>query len=246
VKLTDFRILTFDCYGTLIDWETGLGEALAPLARKAHRPESRDQLLEAFGRHEVSQQAQTPDLVYSQLLARVYRRLAKEWDARVTDEEASAFGASVPDWPEFADSPRALQYLGEHYRLAVLSNVDRASFQASNARLKVTFDAVYTAQDIGSYKPDHRNFEYLLRRVSEEFGLGKPDILHVAQSLYHDHAPANRAGLASAWIDRRHAAQGWGATVPPAGTPHYDFRFESLAALAEAHQQELRSGARAQ
>src|SRR3974377_1069926 len=238
MKLTDFKILTFDCYGTLIDWETGLANALAPLALKAHRSESRDQLLEAFGRHEVSQQAHTPDLAYSQLLAQVYRRLAREWDVDVTNEQANIFGASVPDWPEFDDSPAALQYLARHYRLAVLSNVDRISFRASHARLKGTFDAVYTAQEIGSYKPDRRNFEYLLRRVREDFGLEKPDILHVAQSLYHDHEPANRSGLASAWIDRRHAAQGSGATVLPARMPHYDFRFESLAALAAAHEHE--------
>ena len=142
----------------------------------------------------------------------------------------------MPDWPEFADSPAALQYLKRHYRLVILSNVDRHSFRASNARLRVEFDAVYTAQDVGSYKPDPRNFDYLVRHLDEDFGLAKGDILHTAQSLFHDHVPARRIGLATAWIDRRHASSGWGATSPPPGTPKYDFRFESLAALAEAHQ----------
>jgi 2-haloacid dehalogenase len=122
----------------------------------------------------------------------------------------------------------------------VLSNVDRISFRSSNARLKVHFDAIFTAQDIESYKPNDRNFEYLLRRLADDFGLQKPDILHTAQSLFHDHAPANRFGIASAWIDRRHAEQGWGATMPPPGTPRYDFRFDSMADLVLAHQTELR------
>jgi 2-haloacid dehalogenase len=235
MKLTDFKVLTFDCYGTLIDWESGLWNALAPLAGRAGAPRGRDAALEAFARHESAQQQATPSMPYSQLLATVYERLAAEWGVPVSREQSDAFGASIPDWPEFPDSAAALQYLKRHYRLVILSNVDRVSFRSSNARLQVQFDAVYTAQDIGSYKPDPRNFDYLLRRLGEDFGLAKPDILHTAQSLFHDHAPAKRLGLSTAWIDRRHAAGGYGATVPPPGTPKYDFRFESMAALADAH-----------
>lgn len=239
MKLSDFQVLTFDCYGTLIDWETGLFDALRPLIARAGGAMSRDQALEEYARHEFAQQAETPAMPYSQLLAVVYRRLAKEWGITIRNEEANTFGASVPDWPEFADSAAALQYLKRHYKLVILSNVDRLSFRSSNARLKVAFDAIYTAQDIESYKPSDRNFEYMLRRLKEDFGCGKSNVLHVAQSLLHDHAPANRAGLASAWIDRRHAEEGWGATMPPAGTPHYDYRFDSMAAFADAHRQEI-------
>ena len=239
MKLTDFKVLTFDCYGTLIDWESGILDGLAPLAAKAPREISRDQILESFAQHEVTQQAQTPAMPYSQLLSVVYKRLAGAWGIAASDDEAGAFGASIANWPAFPDSAEALQCLHGHYRLVILSNVDRLSFRSSNARLRVTFDAVYTAQDIGSYKPSDRNFAYLLERLQEDFGLGKADILHVAQSLFHDHAPANRAGLASAWIDRRHASKGWGATVPQPQRPHYDFRFESMAALAAAHRQEI-------
>jgi 2-haloacid dehalogenase len=238
VKLTDFKVLTMDCYGTLIDWETGIGNALAPLCAKAGQTFARDRVLESFARHEAAQEDETPTMSYSQLLSVVYKRLAQEWGVVVTNEEANIFGASVPDWPAFPDSVEALHYLQQHYKLVILSNVDRISFRSSNARLKVTFDAIYTAQDIGSYKPSMRNFEYLLKRLHDDFGLEKRDVLHTAQSLFHDHAPAKRFGLASAWIDRRHAADGWGATVPPAGTPAYDFRFDSMAALAEAHRQE--------
>ena len=125
----------------------------------------------------------------------------------------------------------------------VLSNVDRASFARSNPRLGVAFFAIYTAQDIGSYKPDPRNFRYLLDRLAEA-GYRPDDILHVAQSLYHDHVPANRSGLRSAWIDRRQASanEGWGATPPPAGEVRYDFRFASLAELAAAHRAERGGG----
>jgi len=238
MKLGDFKLLTFDCYGTLIDWETGIVNGLAPLVARAEGKHGRNAVLEAFARHEAAQEKATPEMPYSQLLAAVYERLAQEWRVPVTREQANIFGASIPDWPEFADSAAALQYLKQHYRLVILSNVDRISFRASNLRLKVDFDAVYTAQDIGSYKPSLRNFEYMLRRLNEDFGLQKTDILHTAQSLYHDHVPAKQIGLASAWIDRRHDARGWGATVAPPGTPAYDFRFESLAEFVAAHRRE--------
>jgi 2-haloalkanoic acid dehalogenase type II len=230
--------MTFDCYGTLIDWESGILKALSPLVAKAKGKKTRDEVLEAFARHESAQEEETPAMPYSQLLSVVYGRLAKEWQGSVTQEESNIFGASVPDWPEFADSVEALEYLKQHYKLVILSNVDRISFRSSNARLKVAFDAIYTAQDVGSYKPSLRNFEYMLRRLKEDFGFQKTDILHTAQSLFHDHAPAKQFDLASAWIDRRHAASGWGATMPPPGTPKYDYRFESMAALVNAHQRE--------
>jgi len=238
MKLADFKVLTFDCYGTLIDWETGIYSGLQPLLAKAHLTTSRDGVLEIFAQHESAQEDETPSMPYSQLLSVVYKRLAKVWGVAATNEEANTFGASVPDWPAFADSVDALRYLKQHYRLVILSNVDRISFRASNLRLQVAFDGVYTAQDIESYKPNPRNFEYMLRRLREDFGLEKTDVLHTAQSLFHDHAPANQLNLASAWIDRRHAAKGWGATKAPPGTPKYDFRFDSMEALARAHQNE--------
>jgi 2-haloacid dehalogenase len=239
VKLSDFKVLTFDCYGTLIDWEAGISKALMPLASKVPSAISREQMLQTFAKHEAAQQAQTPAMPYSQLLSVVYQRLATEWAVSASADAAAAFGASVADWPEFSDSVSALQYLKGHYKLVILSNVDRMSFRASNERLKVDFDAIYCAQDIGSYKPDPRNFEYMLRRLKTDFGLERPDILHTAQSLFHDHAVANQFGLASAWINRRHEGQGWGATLPPAITPRYNFRFDDLAGLVSAHQREL-------
>jgi 2-haloacid dehalogenase len=239
MRLSDFKVLTFDCYGTLIDWESGLYSALQPLLRAARIAAGREEALAQFAQHEAAQQAATPGMLYPQLLAEVHRRLARQWLVTIPEAAHLAFGASVPQWPAFPDSPAALQYLKRHYRLVILSNVDRESFTASNRRLDVAFDAICTAQDIGSYKPDPRNFRYLIEAVAK-LGLQRGDILHTAQSLFHDHAPAQAVGLASAWIDRRRNSQGWGATVPPAGAPAYDFRFETLADMARAHDAEAR------
>ena len=157
--LSDFRVLTFDCYGTLIDWESGIFAALQPLLRKLAAPLARDAALGAFARHKSAQEVETPNMVYSQLLATVHRRLAKEWDVTMSAAEHEQFGRSVPDWPAFHDSQRALAYLKQHYKLVILSNVDRIGFAASNLRLGVEFDAICTAQDIGSYKPNPDNFQ---------------------------------------------------------------------------------------
>ena len=149
------------------------------------------------------------------------------------------FGSSVGEWPPFPDSAAALAYLKQFYKLVILSNVDRASFAPSQKRLRVAFDMVYTAEDIGSYKPDLKNFRTMIdgRRSS---GHPMRDILHTAQSLFHDHEPANAVGLRSAWIDRRSDASGSGATPPPPEGVRWDFRFAGMAELVDAHRAELR------
>ncbi len=237
MRLRDFTVLSFDCYGTLIDWETGLHAALEPLLHAGRVTLARDAVLAEFARHEAAQQSASPSLRYPELLTEVHRRLARQWDVRLPEAEHAAFGRSVPGWPAFPDTAAALGYLKRHYKLVILSNVDRASFAGSNRQLGVSFDAVCTAEDIGSYKPDPRNFRYLIDTVAK-LGCAAERILHTAQSLYHDHAPAQAAGLRSAWIDRRQSREGWGATLPPQGAARYDFRFASLAALASAHQAE--------
>ena len=234
MQLTDFKALTFDCYGTLIDWETGIIDSLRPLTSRLERPISRDEILEAHGRHESSQQTVTPTLRYRELLAIVHKRLAEEWGVPATWGECQAYGDSIGNWPAFANSTASLQYLGRFYRLVILSNVDNASFSQSQKKLDIRFDAVYTAEDIGSYKPSLRNFDYMLSKLSG-LGVSKSEILHTAESLFHDHAPANQIGLASCWIYRRHDQQGFGATINPGAQPTYDFRFNSLAALVLKH-----------
>jgi len=240
MKLTDFKALTFDCYGTLIDWESGMIEALKPLINRLSQNLSRNQILEAHARHESTQQRQTPTMNYRELLSIVYKRLAEEWGLSASWRECVTYGQSVKNWPAFADSAGALHYLKRHYQLIILSNVDNESFAASNEKLQVEFDAIYTASDCGSYKPNPRNFDYMIDKIAT-LGLGKQDILHTAESMFHDHAPANQAGLASCWIYRRHDQQGFGATMNPGTLPHYDFCFNSMADLVKAHQETLRA-----
>lgn len=232
--LEDFRVLSFDCYGTLIDWETGMWDALQPLVAGS-RVAKRD-VLGAFGDYETHHEQANPDAPYPEVLARVHHDLAGHFGLETSNELDRAFGASIPDWPAFPDSQAALAELKQRYRLAILSNVDRASFAASNRRLGVEFDAVYTAEDIGSYKPDPANFAYLLERLDASFGLAPEDLLHTAQSLYHDHVPAKALGLATAWIDRQHLSEGgdWGATAQVDTPPTPDYVFFSMEAMAAA------------
>ena len=237
MKLTDFKALTFDCYGTLIDWETGMINALAPLTDRLNRKLTHKEILEAHARHESFQQRQTPTKLYRDLLAIVYRRLAEEWGVSVDWAECVLYGNSIKDWPAFPDSADALKYLKQHYKLVILSNVDHASFAESNKKLGVDFDAIYTAEAIGSYKPADANFEHMLTMLGS-LGLKKSDILHTAESMFHDHAPANRHGIKSCWIYRRHDKEGFGATMPPGELPSYDFRFNSMAEMVNAHKLE--------
>ena len=235
-SLHDYEVLSFDCYGTLIDWESGIWTALQPLLLANDVPVSRPDVLAEFGRIEAAQEARTPSLLYSDLLAGVHKDLATSLGLESTNDMDRVFGASVPEWPAFADSAAALAFLSAHYRLVILSNVDRVSFAGSNQRLDVTFDAVYTAEDIGSYKPDPENFDYLLRHLEDDFGVVADSVIHVAQSLFHDHAPAKAAGLDTVWIDRQRLSAGgeWGATSPIEDPPQPDHVFFSMADLARA------------
>jgi 2-haloacid dehalogenase len=233
VDFGDFDALSFDCYGTLIDWETGIVGVLAPWARNNGLDLTGEALLTAYSTHEAQAEADHPADLYPLILARSLRDLGHELGVPVTDEDANRLGASVPDWPAFPDSPAALQLLAQRCQLIILSNVDRTSFAASNRRLGVTFTSILTAEDIGSYKPSPRNFEALLAEV-DRLGIPRARLLHVAQSLYHDHGPAKNFGLSTVWINRRHARPGWGATPePPSGvTP--DWEFPSMQAFAHA------------
>ena len=238
MKLSEFSALTFDCYGTLIDWESGMFAGLSPLTSRLPRPLSRDEILQAHAYHESTQQKWTPSMRYADLLAIVYKRLAESWALPVTIDECDAYGQSVKDWPAFADSADSLHYLKQHYKLVILSNVDNKSFAGSNERLQVAFDAIYTAEDVGSYKPSDRNFEYMLEQLAHR-GINPENVLHTAESMFHDHVPGKRHSLASCWIYRRHDKKGFGATMNPGKLPQVDFQFNSMAALVEAHKAEL-------
>jgi 2-haloacid dehalogenase len=225
-----FEVLTFDCYGTLIDWETGIVRALGAALGTGARDLPDEDLLAAFARHEAAAESGRY-LPYREVLARTARAVASELDATVGDDAANAFGDSVGDWPPFPDSASALQSLHERFRLGVITNCDDDLFARSNARLGVKFDWVITAQQAGSYKPNPRNFEVAFERIR----VPRERILHVAQSLYHDHVPARRLGLSTAWINRRHDRAGSGATPPAEVTPDIEAPdMATLAALALA------------
>jgi 2-haloalkanoic acid dehalogenase type II len=233
VSLADFDALSFDCYGTLIDWETGIAAVLRPWAATHGVPLSDEELLTAYSTHEAEAESAHPTDLYPRILARSFKSLGAALGVPVSDEDAARLGGSVPEWPAFPDSAEALASLAARYQLIILSNVDRTSFARSNRRLGVTFTSILTAEDIGSYKPSARNFDALVR---ERARLGIPDggLLHVAQSLFHDHLPAKAAGLPTVWIDRRHAKPGWGATPEPPAPVTPDWTFPSMAAFADA------------
>jgi len=237
MRLSEHKILTFDVYGTLIDWETGIVDGLRPLTDRVARELSRDEILEAHAFHESTAQKQTPQKRYPDLLASVHKRLAEEWEVESDWDAALAYGASVETWPAFPDSADALAYLKRHFRLAVLTNVDNRSFQASAAKLGVAFDASFTAEDVGSYKPAPRNFEYMLSMLKRR-GIAKSEILHVAESLFHDHAPAGVFGIHNCHIYRRHGLEGFGAAMDPGKAPKVLFRYTSMEEFAAAHRAE--------
>ena len=237
-RLTDHSVLTFDCYGTLIDWETGIWDALQPLlAANPTADPARRHVLDAFDRFEAAQQAATPTLPYPGVLECVHRSLAEDFSLATSAELDAAFGASVPSWPAFPDSADSLLYLATRFDLVILSNVDRAGFAASNARLGVDFDAIYTAEDIGSYKPNPANFEYLLEHLATDLGYSKADVLHTAQGIRHDHVPARRIGLDNAWIDRQRRSEA-GESVDQDRLPSFEHVFFSMAQMVTAVEDE--------
>jgi putative hydrolase of the HAD superfamily len=229
-----FKALSFDCYGTLIDWETGMLAALREWADGVDLQVSEGRLLQLVSEIEtVVQGERSPALLYPDVLAEVLRRVGARLGVNVTEEDATRFGGTVGEWPAFPDSASALTRLGYHFRLIIVSNVDRSSFAASNRRLGVTFDKIITAEDVGAYKPRPPHFEALLASLAE-MGLDRDDLLHVAQSLYHDHEPAQRHGLPSVWIDRGHDQFDHGATPPADPSVVPGWRFSTLAAFADA------------
>jgi 2-haloacid dehalogenase len=225
--------LSFDCYGTLIDWEAGISAVLTPWAIAHGLSLDADELLARYGTREAEAELRHPTELYPDILARSFRDLGQELGAGVTEDDAEALARSVPDWPAFDDSAEALTRLRRRFSLIILSNVDRKSFAASNERLGVTFDSIITAEDVGSYKPQQRNFDALLQEASR-LGIREGALMHVAQSLFHDHVPAKRAGLPTVWVNRRQNRPGWGATPAPPAPVEPDWEYASLAAFADA------------
>ncbi|MQA92245.1 MAG: haloacid dehalogenase type II [Gemmatimonas sp.] len=236
--LSDFTTLTFDCYGTLIDWEKGILGELRPWAIRHGVIATDETLLDVFAGIESVCQQESPTARYPQILEEVLGRIARRYSVELDEGEGAEFGRSVGRWPAFPDSAEALRYLRGRYKLVILSNVDRESFAMSEERLGVTFDRVITAQDVGSYKPDIRNFKYLLDDLGQSLQVRPEQILHTAQSLYHDIVPAQSLGLRTMWINRRRGKDGWGATPKPDGSAEEstpDWEVGNMAEFAALH-----------
>lgn len=222
-----FKAVTFDCYGTLIDWETGIAAVVAPWLPPGMPA---DLAISAFALMQAQHQQVRPTLPYPEVLRRSWRDIEKTFGWPVNADRAEAFAASVGDWPAFADTVPALRRLARRYRLAILSNVDNASLARTLNRLEVPFALTVTAEDVGSYKPCAPHFEQAIALLAAE-GVARSEILHVAQSRHHDVRPGRAHGLATVWVDRRHGRPGSGATLPSDAEP--DLAVTSLAELID-------------
>lgn len=237
----DIRVLSFDCYGTLIDWERGLLEALLPWAERSglisaemlpvEREEAIERLLGAFGAAEACRERE-PFREYPDVLRLVMHDIGVALGGEVTQEDAERLAGSVGAWPEFADTVDGLRSLKKRFKLVIVSNVDHASFARTRLLLGVEFDAVVIAEDVRSYKPAPAHFDEA-ERVVRSMGLEPSAWVHVAQSLFHDIAPASARGLRTVWVDRR-AGRGGGATREVASAPRADLVVPDLRSLVGA------------
>ncbi|KAL7781846.1 HAD-like domain-containing protein [Trichoderma ceciliae] len=244
--LTSYKALSFDIYATLIDWESGIFSQLLPLLGRLSKDHSlwnkslidiRTYLLTKYSTHEHKLEIQYPDEKYSVLLSMVYENVAADMGVVVTRNEAEAFGGAIGKWPAFADTVAAMQKLGKHYKLIALSNVDKVSFANTlHGPLNgVHFDAVYVAEDIGTYKPNLNNFTYLIQHASEDFGIQKNDICHTAQSLTFDHIPIASMGFRPAvWIHRGGGNMGMGDLEAVKDKVNIGATYETLGDMAAA------------
>lgn len=210
MNFQQFKALTFDCYGTLIDWESGICGALRPILKRHGVRLSDAEIREHYGRFEAAEQMGEYNR-YRNILVDVTFRFGLEFGFRPTPEETAALVKSLPNWQPFPDTGEALQRLKQRFKLVIVSNIDDDLFAATAKHLPVEFDAVITAQQVGSYKPSHANFETALQRI----GLPKEQVLHVAQSLYHDIVPAKALGIANVWVNRSGGVVGTQVDIQP-------------------------------
>jgi 2-haloalkanoic acid dehalogenase, type II len=226
LDLDGFEVLTFDCYGTLIDWETGILHTLRPILAANGVALGDEQILEAHAQLESEIEA-GPYRPYRDILRQVLISLGDRLGFDPVAAQADRFAGSIVDWPAFPDSADALARLAGRYRLGVITNCDDDLFAASSRRLGDPFSWVITAQQAHGYKPSHRNFELALERI----GVPRERVLHVAQSLYHDHVPAHELGVSTVWVNRRQGRVGSGATPLVSATP--DLEVPNMASLAD-------------
>ena len=227
--LRDFstvRLITFDCYGTLIDWETGMLAELRPMfSRNGHAVEG-GELLRLYGEVEAELEA-GPYLPYGQILSLTVQEIGRRCRVAISTEDGARFAEALTRWQPFTDTVAGLEALARRFRLGIISNVDDDLFAVTRKKLRVNFDVIVTAQQVESYKPSHKNFQEALRRS----GLKKEELLHAGQSVYHDIIPANQLGIRNVWVNRPSIRPGSGAAKPAAGKPTAEVK--SLAELVK-------------
>ncbi|KAK4506576.1 hypothetical protein PRZ48_000308 [Zasmidium cellare] len=243
IPWTQIKALSFDIYGTFVDWENGIANAARATALGPYLPKDHTELMLSIERHDTTVQKEHPNWKQTDIIAEGLRRYAKELkvveNGNLTqdqvDEGAKTYSGQIGTYPAFKDTVAAIQRLGKHYKLIPLSNVDKKSFQVTlDGPLKgIDFDAIYTAEDIGSYKPDMRNFHYLLEHVKLDFGVEKDQLVHVAQSLFHDHGPAKQLGLYSVWVDRKGIMGNPESVENPQERFGYKLKVDTLGELAD-------------
>ncbi|HEY9673129.1 MAG TPA: haloacid dehalogenase type II [Waterburya sp.] len=214
VDFKQFEVLSFDCYGTLIDWESGILKTLRAILAKRNINISDQQILELYAQQESLQEAGSY-LRYRDILKEVVNYFGEELNFSPTKVEVNSLAESIKDWEPFPDTVSALQTLKKHYKLTIISNIDDDLFAHTAQKLGVEFDWVITAEQVKSYKPSLQNFEVALGRMK----IAPETLLHVAQSIYHDIVPAKTLGLSAVWVNRRKNQEGFGATVPASGNP---------------------------
>jgi 2-haloacid dehalogenase len=214
LDFNQYEVVSFDCYGTLIDWESGIPRALHPVLSAHDITLSDEDILELYATLESGAEA-GHFMNYKAILRTVLEGLGRKFGFAPDTTELECFAMSVRDWPPFSDSTEALHALKKRYKLAIISNVDDDLFEFSRKQLQIEFDWIITAEQVQAYKPSTKNFHQAIERI----GIPQKKILHVAQSLFHDVEPAKKLGLATVWINRRHDKEGFGATPPAEAIP---------------------------
>ena len=239
IDFDKFKAVTFDCYGTLIDWETGITRLVQPWIDTINPAIPTDLVITSFALHQAKHQQVRPALLYPDVLARTWKNIEQTFGWSQNPGHATAFAASVPQWPPFADTVESLRYLSRFYKLVILSNVDNASLaETIRKQLEVPFELTVTAEDVGSYKPGLPHFTRAFEQLAAK-GIAKEEILHVAQSKHHDIKPGRELGLTTVWVNRRHDRAGSGATLATDAEPH--LTVTSLAELVALHKGRLRA-----
>ena len=225
-----YEVMSFDCYGTLIDWEGGIVSGMRPVLQRRGIEATDEEILGLHARTETGLQSASKEgayVKYRRVLEDTVRRFGEEHGFEPEPAEVRALADSLRHWKPFPDAVEALRALKQRYGLAIITNADDGLFALSACHLEVEFDYIVTAEQAGTYKPSLNNFELALRRIGVERG----KLLHVAQSLFHDHVPAKRMGLDTVWVNRREGKEGFGATPPAEAEP--DLKVPDLAALVE-------------